>query len=495
MALVANSACSDAGNRQASSHDPAAERAARDLAEAEARTVMARIQDNADPHLGAQQAIARKDYRLLTMVGMGGDGVPAGVTCFTPSSKAPRVLASYFFGDVINAKAAKFEKYAAVYNRLLIDSPAYPDADICRPADSVAEKGLDRNTLVRLPARAVARPPISLHEAARRGTRAEVKRFIGGNLNEADGTGMTPLAWAVVRNNAQAIAVLVEAGADPWIGSETRTSAVYWSAMLGEVGQFERFAAMGERPFKTWPSTYLAAAAKGGSQILGRMLAEPHEQFRIENLSSPLPSSGVLEQVLIDDRTRADSLLVQATGTQWGLRLRPDLVALALRYRANPNAEAYASRTVLGEVANGLDPASPEVVDLLLKAGADPNKLSWIDRPVWQPLGTIRLFPDKPELAARALAIYHRLHQAGADLNLLNGDGVPPIRVFLFPARYDHIDLDSSAGNPAILEMLVRDGVDLNAEWKGHRVLGLVESQKGKNAGLAVTLRRLGAKP
>jgi hypothetical protein len=225
------------------------------------------------------------------------------------------------------------------------------------------------------------------------------------------------------------------------------------------------------------------------------MLAEPHEQFRIDLLTSPLPAPKVLEKVLIDDRTLADSLLVEATQAYNLQPLRPDLVALALRFGANPNVEAYSRRTVLGEIANGLDPASPQVVDLLLKAGADPNKLSWIDRPVWQPLGTIRLFADRRELNMRALAIYRRLLKAGADLNLPNGDGIPPIRTYLFPSRYDHVEVDEGAGKPAILEMLVRDGVDLNSKWKGHSVLSLVEKQEGKNSELAVMLRRLGAKP
>jgi hypothetical protein len=495
IALLATSACSDFNKPQTPRQKIAAERASRELAESQAKKVLARIQANADPYLDAKQAIARKDFRLLNMVGIGGAGRPSGVTCFTPGSQAPRVLAGYFYGDVIDEKAAKFEQYAVVYNRLLVESPTYADADICRLADAAADKGLDRIMPLRMPARAITRPPQSLHEAARRGMPADLRRFMGADLDAVDGTGMTPLAWAVARNNSQAITILTNAGADPWIGDGYQTSAAYLSAILGEVDQFERLAEIGERPFQSWPAIYLAAAAKGASPILDRMLAEPHEQFRIDLLTFSLPSPTVLEKILIDDRTLADSLLVEATQAYNAQPLRPDLVALALRFGANPNAEAHSSRTVLGEIANGLDPASPQVVDLLLKAGADPNKLSWIDRPVWQPLRTIRLLADQPELNKRALAIYRRLRRAGADLNLPNGDGIPPIRTFLFPSRYEHVELDEGAGKPAVLEMLVRDGVDLNSKWRGHSVLSLVEKQNGKNSELALTLRRLGAKP
>lgn len=495
MALFTASACSDFNKAQTPRGKTLAEQVSREFAELQAKKVLARIQANADPRRDAEKAIARTDFQLLIMVGQGGGGQPSGITCFTPSSRAPSVLAGFFYGDVIDQKAAKFEQYAVVYNRLLVDSPVYPDADICRLADAATDNGLDRNLLLRMPARAVTRSPQSLHEAARRGTPADVQRFMGADLDAVDGTGMTPLAWAVARNNSRAINVLTNAGADPWIGDGYQTSAVYLSAMFGEVDQFDRLEKMGERPFKSWPANYLAAAAKGGSRIIDRMLAQPHEQFQIYILRSPLPSPRLLEKVLIDDRTLADSLLVKATQAYNAQPLRPDLVTLALRFGANPNVEAHSSRTVLGEIANGLDPASPQVVDLLLKAGADPNKLSWIDRPVWQSLRTTRLFADQPELNKRALAIYRRLLKAGADLNLPNGDGVPPIRTFLFPLRYDHVELDEGAGKPAILEMLVRDGVDLNSTWKGRRVLSLVEKQNGKNSNLAVTLRRLGAKP
>jgi hypothetical protein len=214
IALLAASACSDVNKRQTPHGTTAAERVSSEFAEWQAEKVLARIQANAEPRGDAEKAIARKDFRLLTMVGVGGGGRPSGVTCFTPGSRAPSVLAGYFYGDVIDEAAAKFEQYATAYNRLLVDSPAYPDADICRLADTAADNDLDRNLLLRMPAREVTRAPQSLHEAARRGTPADVQRFMGTDLDVVDGTGMTPLAWAVARNNSQAINMLTNAGAD-----------------------------------------------------------------------------------------------------------------------------------------------------------------------------------------------------------------------------------------------------------------------------------------
>jgi hypothetical protein len=174
---------------------------------------------------------------------------------------------------------------------------------------------------------------------------------------------------------------------------------------------------------------------------------------------------------------------------------RLDLVALALRYHADPNAEAYASRSVLGEAAHGLNPASLEVIDMLLKAGANPNKRSWLHPPILIALNTASTFRSNAELTERSFAIYRRLLQAGADINLPDGEGVPLLRGLLFPTRNDHDELDAGAVTLQELEMLVRDGLDLNAAWRGRRVLGLVEEQAGPNSELAAALRRLGAKP
>jgi hypothetical protein len=98
------------------------------------------------------------------------------------------------------------------------------------------------------------------------------------------------------------------------------------------------------------------------------------------------------------------------------------------------------------------------------------------------------------EIDARATAIFHRLRAAGADINLPDAEGVPPILALLFPYRREHRTLDAGYVTPALLEMLVNAGLDLNARWHGERVLGLVEAQAGRNSELAVTLRRFGAR-
>jgi hypothetical protein len=496
IALLTTASCSDPDKFTSPRDYTKSTINTRSVDKAESNQVLARIQANADPRQDAAKAITRGDFRLFTMNGIGGGGYPSGVICYTPHLQAPRVLAGYFYGDVIDERASKFENYATTYNTLIVNNPNYPDADLCRQEDAALDNKLDRDALLRLPARTVESAPQSLHEAARRGTRADVLRFIqSGDLNAVDGTGMTPLAWAVVRKNSNAIAMLIDAGADPWIDGEGNGSAIYWSALFGEPAIFDRLIAKGEKPFETWPAAFLAAAANGESRIFDRMMSEPHDQFRLELLWRKLPSLKIFEKILRDDKSRAEPLLLEAANTERVRGLRPDLVSLALRYGANPDAEAHSSRTVLGEVSVGLSPESPQVVDLLLKAGADPNKLSWIDRPVWQPLGSMQLFPNDAQIQARALSIYQKLIRAGADLNLANGDGVPSLRAHLSPNRPAHTELFAHAGTPATMKMLVKDGLNINAQWNGERILSLVEKQAGKNSQLAIALRQLGAKP
>lgn len=70
----------------------------------------------------------------------------------------------------------------------------------------------------------------------------------------------------------------------------------------------------------------------------------------------------------------------------------------------------------------------------------------------------------------------------------------PAVHALLFD-RWTDSKLNALNVTPELLEMLVRNGLDLNAQYKGKRALPLVEAQAGPDPELAVTLRRLGASP
>jgi len=448
----------------------------------------------ADPAADAAEAARRGEFRLIVAGRFG--ATPPGVICFTPFRAAPDHLALYRHGDVYDEPLNRFFAYASAYNLALVNRSDYPDADLCRPAvrADYMERPSARDLAV--PARAVGRPPRTLHEAARRGEAADVRRLLGlDEVDALDPFGMTSLAWAVARNNREAIETLLEQGANPWLSGEATGwhSAVYWSAALGRRVLFQRLARLPGRRFERWPHFYLNGAVTGGEPaVVARILAEPHDPLRVDMLDEPLPAATLLEPALRETPRLAAELLFEALS----LEGRPDLVRLAIAYGADPNGRPPWTwhDTPLGMVAHGIHPSSTEIVDLLLGAGADPNLLSHRARPLWQAFGSLTQDREDNEFDRRALAIADRLIAAGADINLPNWRGRPPVWVLFFPFEHSRREIDAGFLTPAVLEKLVERGLDLNAVWEGERVLAQVEERAGRNSELAVALRRLGAR-
>jgi hypothetical protein len=462
-----------------------------------AREIVAQIAaGTADPQADAAAAAGRGEFGLMATLRDRGGAVRApGLICFTPGGAPPRVRALRVYGCVIDAEVRAWGDYATAYNQVLVARDDYPDRDLCRPAAPEEWRPSRGEQPATMAARPVTGPPRSLHEAARRGTAADIRRLLRTDAVDAlDGLEMTALAWAVARDNGPAAEVLLAAGADPWAGPAQKGGwPVYLAAALGREGWFARLAALPGRPFARWSRLQLRAAASGGNAaILTRMLSEPHEPPGIEMLPGPLPPVALAEMLLRDNPAAATPLLRRASDRE----SRPDLAQLALAHGADANAPSPNAgiETPLGSAASGTWPNSLEIVDLLLGAGADPNALSWRTRPLWIAAGTMRLGQrEGGELAPRALAIFERLRAGGADINLPDYQGRPPIWALLFPRARAPRDLDASFLTPRLLEMLVRAGLALNAEWEGDRMLTEVERQAGRESELAVTLRRLGA--
>lgn len=447
----------------------------------------------ANPVADAADAARRGEFGLIVTGRFG--ATPPGVTCFTPYRAAPGHLVLYRHGDGITEPEMQWLTYADAYNRALVNRPDYPDADLCRAAVEGDRAAAWTARDLTVAARPVSGPPRTLHEAARRGGRADIARLLRTvPIDELDPFGMTALAWAVARNNGEAVETLLHHAANPWFaGSDREDSAVFWAAALGRRTLFERLVQLPGRSFDKWPQMYLNAALSGGDPaVVSHLLAEPHAVLRIEMLARPLPSSALLEPVLRGSPQLAAPLLREALASEG----RPDLVRLALTMGADPNAQPpqMGQDTPLGMVANGIYPSSVENVDLLLRAGANPNMPSHRDRPLWIAIRSLRLDGEDNEFDQRALAILDRLIAAGGDINLPNYEGRPPAWMLFFPYSYARREMDASFVTPALLEKLVQRGLNLNAVWEGERILSLVEEQAGRDSDLAVALRRLGAR-
>jgi len=452
-------------------------------------TADARIKaGTADPAADATAAASRGEFGLIvTGDGARGGRNPAGVICFTPGYNEPRLLFGYSHSDYITQDVGRWLEYAAAYNRTIVDHAAYPDSDLCRTSAS-SDASPRARWPVNTPARAVTGPPRSLDEAARRGDAADLRRFLASTGKDSpDSMGMTPIAWAVARNNKSAIDVLVAAGADPWAG-EWDTGAIFLAAAFGREDAFTRLSKLPGRKWKSWPAVYLNAALDGGSrQIIKHMLAEPHEKYRLDMQPRPLPSADLLELVLSDI---APTQLLRDAISRIGQPSRVDLVKYALERGANPNGIPREYETPLAIVAKGIDPDSLEIIDLLLKAGADPDGMSHRDRPIWQSIRILTLDGKISDIDRRATAAMDRLIAAGADINLPNDQGV---QIF-FPRYHDRTEYDPSFVTPDLLDVLVSRGLDLNATWQGRSVLGPVEEKGGADSELATALRRFGAR-
>ena len=233
-----------------------------------------RIKQGSDPKADASKAIRSGQFGLIEVRSfLGGAGPPPGLGCRTPYKQAPSILASFTIGDVIDERVMRLERYATSYNQAIVSDPRYPDGDLCHLSSPDDANGNWDIYPFDVPTKSPSRAPRTLHEAARWGSAAEVRGFITEQqINSFDSFGLTPLSWAVARNNLPAIDVLLSEKADPWLSKPDHYGAVFWAAVFGKPILFSRLSAIPGRPFDSWPSRYIAGAVRGGDKSILRSL-------------------------------------------------------------------------------------------------------------------------------------------------------------------------------------------------------------------------------
>jgi ankyrin repeat protein len=222
-------------------------------------------------------------------------------------------------------------------------------------------------------------------KAVKSGDLATVRKLINAhaNVNEPSGDASTPLLWAVHKSDLEMAQVLIAAGARPDVPNHYGITPLLEASSTGNAAMMDLLLKAGADPKRTHPEgeTMLMAASRAGSAPAVRMLLV----------------HGV-------DVNATDSFQHE-TALMWA------------------SAEDHL-----------------EVVDTLLKAGADPNVQAHVTSL------TERKNADHPTGGFTALMwaarngyedVVRRLVQGGADLNLKNGDGASAAMIAIYNDRFD----------------------------------------------------------
>lgn len=192
----------------------------------------------ADARQEAETAVARGCFGLISTFNSipRGVGYAPGIEC-SPSSSLLRYgrlgLLSFAGRDIVleeeeaqreQQELAVLEAFALDYNARIVAHPNFPYRDLCRltsadyrPTYHYSEGG--NVTKWGLRPLEETDEPRNIHEAARRGSLASLQRLVTerpGDLNALDLLDLTPLAWAVIYRRASHVALLLEAGANPY---------------------------------------------------------------------------------------------------------------------------------------------------------------------------------------------------------------------------------------------------------------------------------------
>lgn len=182
-----------------------------------------------DPVAEANEAAAREEWRFKGHFFFDDETVP-GIECVV-TVPAPLVAEitdgpfriTFTINREENAKLAIRNEtiltYISQFNSTLLLHPNNPYRDICRPETNGEQQNLEAKAL-QSPQRGfrqnAAPSGPSLHASVRAGDLVQVQEQIayGGDLEEYDDWGMTPILWAVAKNRLDLTSELADAGAN-----------------------------------------------------------------------------------------------------------------------------------------------------------------------------------------------------------------------------------------------------------------------------------------
>jgi ankyrin repeat protein len=225
----------------------------------------------------------------------------------------------------------------------------------------------------------------SMTKAVKSGDLAAVRKLIEAHsdVNEPSGDASTPLLWAVHNSDLEMAKVLIAAGAKPDVANHYGVTPLMEASRTGNAGVMDLLIKAGADPKRTHPEgeTTLMAAARSGS----------------------IPAVGLLLDHGVDvnatDTYQHESALMWASEED-----HLDVVDALLKAGANPNLQAHVSS--LAERKNADYPTGGFTA------------LMWAARNGYED-------------------VVRRLVQGGADLNLKNGDGASAAMIAIYNDRFD----------------------------------------------------------
>lgn len=458
------------------------------------------LSEVASPEIEAREAARRGDFAMV-VVARRFRTSPEGVTCFTPGGMPPATKATIFQGGdyfVLDAQGRMPQdrelRYGARFNRALVERPEFPYRDLCGPEGTSLVAANRWLPPMRMAAREVRGPPMNLHEAARRGSEADVRRhLVRASPNEPDAFGMTPLAWAVSRGRVRNAHMLLAAGADPKITQEfDPLSPLSLAVALGHAELIDPLlAASRSAQIPPWPRWYAHRAMHSGDPAtLRRILSEPHAPIDHWFSRYDVPSHPVMK-VLLDAKEPGTARALLAASSETG-----DLagVRLALASGADPNVGDRES-TPLSTAVRGYRSADVEIVTALIDAGADVNRRGDPSRQFHTPLqGAVYNFGGvDAQSQARRRAIIDHLLRAEADVNARGPKGEPMIINLLFGAGAHTLDGLNNRLPADLLARLLDHGLAKDTLWLERTPLDHVEAV-APTSEVATLLQSRGAK-
>lgn len=457
-----------------------------------------------DPEGQARDALDHGQFDLIyANAGLGASAT--GVYCSFPLAAWDAFrLGTLFVSDVLPPRdeptpAVDPFQFARQYNRAVVEHPDYPYRDVCRTwregdlgLRSLAHGGqwyrvdgthrIDATFLFDDVRPADPGRPArtnSLAMAARFGRLEEVREWIDRDadaLNEADGFGMTPLAWAVARGHEDVVSELLGSGALLWpladVNSPAHSVSMPWGDPLYLAvlkNRTELMAALAESARKTavsgseqdrQPFLYgtLRLAATVGDLESARLMVELGARMPLSE--EHLIDSEIFRTAVIGDQLEVIEYFL-SIAPQSDLSVPLFVVAeygsaatlrRILDRGAHIDALNWLNETALfSAVISHREPV--EKAMLLLASGANPNARN---RGRGTPL--MRLVADGRADPQDTMTIVRLLFNWGVNLNAQSEHGLTALQLA--------VRAPSGSHNFEIVVPLIDLGADVNAVYR-----------------------------